>query len=363
MFTTTEFARIGMVSVRMLRCFEATGLLRPGRIDPASGRACYAANQLPRLNRILALTDLGFSLPQAWAILETAVSESELRGMLRLRQAELAAQITADTARLERVEARLVTIAKEGYLPRNEVVTKEVAPIRIAELAAIADSYAAETLDRVIRPLRSALTSRLDAAGVRPDGPAMAYYDARPGYEPRPGTVTEAVTVHAAVPVRAEAGQAGDFAIAELPGAGPAATIVHHGPMEEVGTSFEALARWIDANGYTSTGLVREVFLDCPADAPEQWVTELQVPVRSSTDPRTPPARGRRRRAAALVPPGARSFARRPPDTPHRGPAGSDPRSAAGRLLRAGDPTRPGALATVQRLGTSFSGRVNSPPR
>lgn len=293
-FTTTEFARIGMVSVRMLRCYESTGLLLPRRIDPASGRGCYEANQLPRLNRILALTDLGFTLPQVWAILETEVSESELRGMLRLRRAELSAKITSDITRLERVEARLATIAKEGYLPRNEVVTKEIGPIRIAELAAIADSYAAETLDRVIRPLQSALTSRMSAAGVRPDGPAMAYYDTRPGHEP--GTVAEAVTVHAAFPVSAEAGQADDFAIADLPGAGPAATIIHHGPMEEVGTSFEALARWIDANGYTSTGLVREVYLDSPADAPEQWITELQLPVQSTTA--TPPVRPRRRRAA-----------------------------------------------------------------
>jgi effector-binding domain-containing protein len=62
--------------------------------------------------------------------------------------------------------------------------------------------------------------------------------------------------------------------------------------MEEVGTSFEALARWIDANGYTSTGLVREVYLDSPADAPEQWITELQVPVQI-----TPPAPALRRSA------------------------------------------------------------------
>ena len=281
MFTTTEFARIGMVSVRMLRCYESTGLLRPRMIDPATGRGCYEANQLPRLNRILALGDLGFTLPQVWALLETALSESELRGMLRLRRAELAARITADTARLGRVEARLNTIAKEGYLPRNEVVTKEIAPIRIAELAAIADNYAAETLDRVIRPLQSALTSRMNAAGVEPDGPAMAWFDGPPGAGSgaRAGARPEAVTVHAAFPVQAGPEAADDFAIAELPGAGPAATIIHYGPMDEVGTSFEALARWIDANGYTSTGLVREVYLDSPADAPEQWVTELQVPV------------------------------------------------------------------------------------
>ena len=291
-FTTTEFARIGMVSVRMLRCYEATGLLMPRLVDPMTARGCYEASQLPRLNRILALTDLGFTLPQVWAILETQVSESELRGMLRLRRAELTAKISEETARLERVEVRLATIAKEGYLPRNEVVTKEVAPIRIAELAAIAGNYAAHTLDQVIRPLQSALTSRMDAAGLRPDGPALAWYDTRPGYEPRSGRAADTVTVHAAYPISLDArspeadrlgpGRSSDFAIAELPGAGTAATIVHHGPMEEVGTSFEALARWIDANGYTGTGLVREVFLDSPEDAPEQWVTELQVPIQGA---------------------------------------------------------------------------------
>ncbi len=296
MFTTTEFARIGMVSVRMLRCYESTGLLLPRLVDPGTGRGCYEANQLPRLNRILALSDLGFTLPQVWALLDTEVSESELRGMLRLRRAELAAKISADTARLARVEARLNTIAKEGYLPRNEVVTKVISPIRIAELAAIADNYAAETLGRVIRPLQSALTSRMDAAGVQPDGPAMAYFDTRPGasYDARPGrrrgAARETVTVHAAFPVSAEPGTADDFAIAELPGAGPAATIIHYGPLDEVGTSFEALARWIDANGYTSTGLVREVYLDSPADAPEQWVTELQVPVLKESERPSPEA-------------------------------------------------------------------------
>jgi DNA-binding transcriptional MerR regulator len=125
-FTTTEFARIGMVSARLLRCYESTGLLLPRRVDPVTGQRSYEANQLPRLNRILALSDLGFTLPQVWALLATAVSESELRGMLRLRRAELAAKISADTARLARVEARLNTIAEEGYRPGNEVVTEQV---------------------------------------------------------------------------------------------------------------------------------------------------------------------------------------------------------------------------------------------
>jgi DNA-binding transcriptional MerR regulator len=119
-FTTTEFARIGMVPARLLRCYESTGLLLPRRVDPA-GQGCYEANQLPRLNRILALSDLGFTLPQVWALLQTEVSDSELRGILRLRRAELAAKISADTTRLARAETRLAAIANEVRRPRIEI--------------------------------------------------------------------------------------------------------------------------------------------------------------------------------------------------------------------------------------------------
>src|ERR1700744_1022460 len=110
-----------MVSVRMLRCYESTGLLLPRLVDPFTGRGCYEANQLPRLNRILALSDLGFSLPQVWALLQTEVSDSELRGILRLRQAGLAAKVGADTTRAVQAESRLVAIDNEVRRPRTEI--------------------------------------------------------------------------------------------------------------------------------------------------------------------------------------------------------------------------------------------------
>ena len=96
MFTIGEFARHGRVSVRMLRHYDATGLLRPARVEEASGYRFYAAGQLARLNRIIALKDLGFSLDQVREMLDEQVSAEQLRGMLRLRQAELQSRLTAD---------------------------------------------------------------------------------------------------------------------------------------------------------------------------------------------------------------------------------------------------------------------------
>ncbi len=59
-----DFARLAHVSIRTLRLYDENGLLKPARIDPFTDYLYYEFEQLPRLNRILALKDLGFSLDQ-----------------------------------------------------------------------------------------------------------------------------------------------------------------------------------------------------------------------------------------------------------------------------------------------------------
>ena len=78
MFSIGEFARHGRVSVRMLRHYDTIGLLRPACVDPASGYRFYQASQLAELNRIIALKELGFTLPQVQSILAEKVSAAEL---------------------------------------------------------------------------------------------------------------------------------------------------------------------------------------------------------------------------------------------------------------------------------------------
>src|SRR5215471_17106178 len=114
MFAIGEFARHGRVSVRMLRHYDAIGLLEPMCVDPANGYRFYDASQLSRLNRIVALKNLGFTLQQVASILDEQVSTAGLHGMLKLRQAELQEQITTDTARLAQVQARLLAIDSEA---------------------------------------------------------------------------------------------------------------------------------------------------------------------------------------------------------------------------------------------------------
>jgi DNA-binding transcriptional MerR regulator len=268
-FGIGDFARHGRVSIRMLRHYDAIGLLRPAEVDPVTGYRSYEAGQLSRLNRIVALKDLGFTLQQVQTLLDDEVDVEQLRGMLRLRQAELQAQVDVDTARLTQVAARLRTIETEGSMISDEVVVKQTPPVRVAELTAVAAGYGPEHIGPAIQPLYPELMARLERAGVPIVGPPTAYYeDAEDG----------AITVHATTPVAVEPDDKYDFAIVDLPAVEQAATILHHGDMANVVPTGQALARWIDANGYRSVGYGREVYLDCPPDL-EKWVTELQVPV------------------------------------------------------------------------------------
>ena len=279
MFSIGDFAKHGRVSIRMLRHYDAIGLLRPARVDPASNYRFYEAAQLTRLNRIVALKGLGFSLEQVRSVLDERVSTEQLRGMLRLRRAELEAAMAADAARLAGVEARLRILESEGRMSADDIVVKRLPAVRLAELRGTAAGYGPESIGPVIQPLYEELCKRLSDAGITPVGPGIAYYEDAPGGEQSAdGGAAGAVIVHAGLPVAVERREGQDFEIVDLPEVESAATLVHRGSMDEVMPSVQALARWIDANGYRSAGLARELYLECEGQ-PDQWVTELQEPV------------------------------------------------------------------------------------
>ena len=64
-------------------------LRKPIDVDRFTGYRYYEYDQLASLYRILALKDLGFSLEEIGRLLEGDLSTEQMRGMLKLRQAEI----------------------------------------------------------------------------------------------------------------------------------------------------------------------------------------------------------------------------------------------------------------------------------
>jgi len=89
-----------------------------------TGYRYYALDQLPRLNRILALKDLGFPLSEIARLLDADFSPEHLRGMFGAQQAHVQQTIAAEQARLARIAARLRQIEQEDTTPRYDVLLK-----------------------------------------------------------------------------------------------------------------------------------------------------------------------------------------------------------------------------------------------
>lgn len=280
-----EFSQLGRVSVRMLRHYDATGLLKPAAVDHLSGYRFYAVEQLPRLNRILALKDLGLSLEQVGRLLDGEdPPASELRVMLAMRRADLEVELREGQERLARVEARLRQIEREGEPSPYEVILKEVAPLTIASTRTVVPTI--PDMPDYRCDLYEGLYAWLDARGVGQQsvGPEMAIYHASEFVE-RDIDMEVAVVVDPG-PIEDVVPSGGQTLIRALPAADEVASVVHRGSMWEIPDALSALYAWIGENGYSAAGPYREIHLywrenDLAADPGklDSVVIEIQLPV------------------------------------------------------------------------------------
>ena len=262
-----NFARIGQVTVQTLRHYDDVGLLKPVEVDTLSGYRYYTLDQLPRLHRILALKDLGFSLEQVFRLLEDDLSPLELRGMLKLKQNELRQQVEEQLDRLERLEARLGMIEQENQLPTHEVIIKRVEPLRVVSLRRTIPSYWDE------EPLWVELMNQIQRAGIKTCEPSLSIYHAG---EPE-------VDAEVCIAIPSDTTDARGVSIRTLPQVESMASTIHKGPFTGFAGAYADLLKWINVNGYRVNGPDREVYLRLPQEGQHRSdpnaITEMQVPV------------------------------------------------------------------------------------
>jgi DNA-binding transcriptional MerR regulator/effector-binding domain-containing protein len=272
MLNIGEFARLGQVSPRMLRHYDETGLLNPSRVDPQTGYRSYEVAQLPRLHRLVALRDLGFGLEQIRPMLDDDPSVEQLRGMLRLRRAQIEQDVADEQARLRRVEAHLRALEGSITMSSLDVAIKVTEPVRIAEAWAVAPGFGHENLSPVFQRLVPEVLGHLATAGARP-GIMIAWYE-----DP---TEDGSVVLHAGFDIGAQSvPDSAQVRAVDLPTL-KVASVVHRGTMEHIVPVYEALVRWIEDSGNQLAGRSRELYHEWDDNHPERSITELQIPIAS----------------------------------------------------------------------------------
>jgi DNA-binding transcriptional MerR regulator len=266
------FSRISQVAIQTLRYYDKIGLLKPAHVDHVTGYRYYALDQLPRLNRILALKDLGLSLEQIARMLQADVSADELRGMLRFRRAELADQMREMHAQLTRVEARLRSIEQEGTMPAYDVVLKTVDPILVAGRRIIVT----ENVDHPVGLPEAFSEVGAYAENRRAEiaGGCMAIW-----YTPVDATTNE--DVEAAYPLKASISGNERVSVHELPQVF-VASVIHQGDFRDFMEGYKAILAWIGSNEYRIVGPFREVYHEFNSDNTQDVTVEIQFPVEKA---------------------------------------------------------------------------------
>ncbi len=261
-----EFARVSGITTATLRYYDSCGLLKPLSIDQESGYRYYTLEQLPRLNRILAFKDLGFSLEQITQLLNEEISLEQLHGMFKLKQAETQQLIATEQARLSRIQARLRQIEQEKTMSTYDITLKRVEPLLVASVRGIIPSV------NEVKQLWGVLHAYMNQQGCKEVSPNLILWHDESEH-------AEGVDAETAEPLAASIAQTEQVKVQILPDAMMASTI-HHGGYDTIGQAYVALYQWTEDNQYSIIGLTRQIHLQYSDEMhPNLYITELQVPV------------------------------------------------------------------------------------
>ena len=280
MFKIGEFSRLSRVSVRMLRHYDQLGLLKPSQTDSFTNYRYYSADQLPRLNRILALRDLGFSLEQITGMLDEDLSTDQLLGMLKIKRGDVEQQLQLEQQKLARLEVRIRQMSESPKHGAYDVILRDTE----SELVATYREVAADD-DRIQQMFDSVEMYVAQYDQARADKPPFTiYYDDE--YREKDIDAEVAIPLLYAIP------EDELIRVRELPRLTNVACVVHSGSYVTLYQAYNALLSWIEANHYRMVGPIREVYLRYGADGlgfdlpptylgqdSNQYVTELQLSV------------------------------------------------------------------------------------
>jgi DNA-binding transcriptional MerR regulator len=264
-----DFARLSHVSVVTLRHYDEIGLLPPAAVDHVTGYRYYAATQMPRLHRILALKDLGFSLEQIARVLHSGVTPDQLRGMLLLKQAEVEQRVAAEQARVRRIAALVHQIEQEEIMPEYAVALKTVPALRVAARRVRIPRN--DEVPAYLGPAFLEVSDYVKRQGAKEVGPCLALW-----YQPAAVLADE--EAEAAVPIDRLLPSTDRVQVYEISEA-QVASAIHLGDFAEFPLMHAALLTWIDANGYRITGPYREVYVQYDRRDMGGAATEIQYPV------------------------------------------------------------------------------------
>ena len=257
------------VSVRMLRYYDEIGLLTPAKTDTFTNHRFYSAEQIPVLQRILFLRDLGFNVSEIAVALDHW-DNANIADLLEKRRQQIESVIQVEQSKLARIEIAKKDLQNEKMDIHYNVSIKSIPGYHVLFLRqTIADYYAEGLLWHDMAELAKANNISF------PDQAFTIYHDLE--YKEKDVDIELCSVVS---PSEAVGSKSAPFRhIQAVPIM--AATMVH-GDYSNIAAAFRSLADWLGEHpAYEMAGPSRQIIHRGAWNEsdPNHYLIEIQVPL------------------------------------------------------------------------------------
>ncbi|AEY67274.1 MerR family transcriptional regulator [Clostridium sp. BNL1100] len=266
-----DFSRLSRISIRMLRHYDELGLLVPKSTDYYTSYRYYSEEQLLIASRITALKDMGFSLAAISEILKNYNNPKALSEFLTIKQAEVQAQAQEISQRLLLLETAIMRLRKDDNAMNYNVILKTLPERYVASVRKIIPSYNQEGILWSLLMTETAPIINFQQACC---GESLAVFHDE-------GFKENDVDVEIQMPVKGQYKNTENVVFKTVP-AVEFASATYKGSYDQITAVNQAVAGWVNDNGYEFNGAMFCIYHVSPAQTnnPDELVTEVCYPVK-----------------------------------------------------------------------------------
>jgi len=263
-YSIGDFSKITGITIKALRHYHRKDLLVPRHVDSDTGYRYYDADNLEKARGIVYLKELLFPLEEIRDLLSSLEDDTHILDFLLVQRSKIDEKIHE----LQEVKTSIdEVIARERKV--REMLGKSEFEVSERELDAILVagvrwkgrySDCGEKFALLYKKMGRLVCGK----------PMNLYYDE--------GYMEDDADIETCIPIR-EARNVEGLTIRQLEGS-RALTLIHKGPYDRLGRSYEKMTNHIQTKGYRVKGPSREIYLKSAGmlfkGNPEKYLTEIQ---------------------------------------------------------------------------------------
>lgn len=265
-----EFSRLGRVTVRALRHYEEIGLLVPEIVDRWTGYRYYSVCQLQKIQNIMLLKGLGYSLEEIRELWDDDTHYPTVESLEdKIKSCEAQLEVLKERKRMLKA---IVASQKKNH-KMEKLYFESLPAIIVASHRTIIPSY--QDLGRLCVEVIGPEMARL---GCECQEPGYCYTIEHGGYKPKD------IDIEYCEQVKVKGKDSDIVKFKEIPEVPIAVCMKVFGTYDKLYKNYQDLFTWIEKEGYKIIGAPRANYIDgiWNQEDTDKWLTIIQIPVEKA---------------------------------------------------------------------------------